>query len=782
MDAISSSNAMVVEQKQMGADFLSSNFKSLNALGNSILMGKECGSGNNDSSSFHHCLQETVEEMSTRENEISPDRELKIQRKDFPEEEAFLDSAQAAENAVCVNLEYREAEVFQHSFHFNQTYGESETQDDRSDSQRVLSEEALPVLRVSYEVGLAANQDVIESYSAGDGDSDGLLFRDTLASQRAIILPESVPTRWEDGQNEKSNIAGTLTRTELRSTDSGMSNLPPSSEPDKSVSATFAETHAFTFNDPQKTEPPSPDSLPQGAQPYRGNGQTLQRELGNDENEKPTITGSLTKTDQRSANSGRRNLAPSSELEKSLSATLADTRAFTFDDPPQPENRLPVSLPQGVQPYRENGPTLQRDWGYGEINISSEKTIFTKGKCGEVEPLRNTNTPIPNYIESEIMDDRNRLQGLSLEEALPAMTVRYKNSMADHSGMIGSYSVEEEKSDGPVSWKTCSFQKGNLLSQSVPTGITTGENKKTDITGSLAKTELTNADSGMESLTPAGKLEEPRNVALAKTPADTINNPSQAENHSLPPYNWKLHEKKEAPTSGFLGNNTKSNFMDSEPGQTETAQDKLLSRPSVQRGKSTDIQVARLNQEVNSLLGNAPSEQLKTGRTFSVDAGTFKENSGESRSLDPQGLVKSIIDEGTSVISKGGGRVKMTLNPPNLGSLDMEIRVRNNTVELVFVADTPEIQQSLQASTDLLKAALNQQGFKIDGYNVLLQGSMDANSGYFSGESSPWRNARKDSGKEEPRKKEPIQPEMMANLNPGRRHDRIDSYKISLFI
>jgi len=71
---------------------------------------------------------------------------------------------------------------------------------------------------------------------------------------------------------------------------------------------------------------------------------------------------------------------------------------------------------------------------------------------------------------------------------------------------------------------------------------------------------------------------------------------------------------------------------------------------------------------------------------------------------------------------------------------------------------------------------------KVDVYNVLLQGNMDHNNAYYSGEGALWRDSRRDSSKQGNRKDQQEQPDIIKNLNTEKWSDPTDNYKISLFI
>jgi flagellar hook-length control protein FliK len=80
-----------------------------------------------------------------------------------------------------------------------------------------------------------------------------------------------------------------------------------------------------------------------------------------------------------------------------------------------------------------------------------------------------------------------------------------------------------------------------------------------------------------------------------------------------------------------------------------------------------------------------------------------------------------LVREAGAALEKGAGKVQMTLQPPSLGKINMEVVVQNNRVELVLTANHADVQQILQANADQLKNALNNQGFQVDQMSVLLR-------------------------------------------------------------
>jgi flagellar hook-length control protein FliK len=98
--------------------------------------------------------------------------------------------------------------------------------------------------------------------------------------------------------------------------------------------------------------------------------------------------------------------------------------------------------------------------------------------------------------------------------------------------------------------------------------------------------------------------------------------------------------------------------------------------------------------------------------------GRVMENAGPLR---PQVIIPQIVDGASSILRGGSGRVVITLHPPQLGTLDMDIQVRDNKVSMVMLANSHEVKQVLESGLSQLKNALSDQGFQIDRVDVLVQ-------------------------------------------------------------
>jgi flagellar hook-length control protein FliK len=142
----------------------------------------------------------------------------------------------------------------------------------------------------------------------------------------------------------------------------------------------------------------------------------------------------------------------------------------------------------------------------------------------------------------------------------------------------------------------------------------------------------------------------------------------------------------------------------------------------------------------------------------------------------PQAVMSQVLDGATQILRNGSGRMVMSLLPPQLGTLDLDVVVQNNRVKMVMMADSQEVKQLLQAGMDDLRNALQDKGFQIDRLEVLVQNRPDDAGSNF------WQETgfgREDSAGREERKRE--QESGHAAQGPPVRPVRTEDSGISIF-
>jgi flagellar hook-length control protein FliK len=193
----------------------------------------------------------------------------------------------------------------------------------------------------------------------------------------------------------------------------------------------------------------------------------------------------------------------------------------------------------------------------------------------------------------------------------------------------------------------------------------------------------------------------------------------------------------------------------------EGQQDKLAAAGSLKKQGATGGK----NPEVRDVSAGAG--------TFSVLPGRGIDNAAAAR---PQAVMSQVLDGATQILREGSGRVTMTLQPPRLGTLDLDVVVQDNRVRMVMLADNQEVKQMLQAGMDDLRNALQDKGFQIDRLEVLVQNRPDDAGSNF------WQQAgfgREDSAGKEERKRE--QESVHAAHEPPARPLRTGDSGISVF-
>lgn len=113
------------------------------------------------------------------------------------------------------------------------------------------------------------------------------------------------------------------------------------------------------------------------------------------------------------------------------------------------------------------------------------------------------------------------------------------------------------------------------------------------------------------------------------------------------------------------------------------------------------------NLESNSLNATAASGP-GTARIKSID-------------VSPAQIIERVAAHFNEGLLSDGGRVKITLAPPSLGTLEMDVMVRNGSVKVMLIADNKDVQQMLSGNLDSLKGSLQSQGLTIERCDVMTQ-------------------------------------------------------------
>lgn len=94
--------------------------------------------------------------------------------------------------------------------------------------------------------------------------------------------------------------------------------------------------------------------------------------------------------------------------------------------------------------------------------------------------------------------------------------------------------------------------------------------------------------------------------------------------------------------------------------------------------------------------------------------------SGTLPTQDTQTVIDQIRDA-RQTINGDFGRIRIVLSPPKLGTVDLQIIMRGERVEVVMMADNASLQQALLSRAEDIRFALERHDLKIEAFQVLLE-------------------------------------------------------------
>ncbi len=157
---------------------------------------------------------------------------------------------------------------------------------------------------------------------------------------------------------------------------------------------------------------------------------------------------------------------------------------------------------------------------------------------------------------------------------------------------------------------------------------------------------------------------------------------------------------------------------------------------SVRKAENAGLETQRRTADVSGMpMSSAENGAVAAGEGRSAGSlSAFVAPSGldQAPRVEIQATMVRIAEEGRRlVVDEGGGQVRMSLEPPELGSLDMDVKVRNSSVQIVLTAEDRNVQQLLQSQRDVLERALAEGGLRVESFDVVLSSSADGGNPSF---------------------------------------------------
>jgi len=142
----------------------------------------------------------------------------------------------------------------------------------------------------------------------------------------------------------------------------------------------------------------------------------------------------------------------------------------------------------------------------------------------------------------------------------------------------------------------------------------------------------------------------------------------------------------------------------------------------------------KIRPDLKSRTGN--NERNSENNYFNTAAASSvtEAKTGTADTTSSTSIINRVAAEFNENLMTEGGRVKITLTPPSLGSLEMDVSVVNSRVKVMLVAENKDVQRILSGNIETLKTTLQTQGLTIERCDVMMQDSRDEYPHGFTGQ------------------------------------------------
>jgi len=144
----------------------------------------------------------------------------------------------------------------------------------------------------------------------------------------------------------------------------------------------------------------------------------------------------------------------------------------------------------------------------------------------------------------------------------------------------------------------------------------------------------------------------------------------------------------------------------------------LANDGSQAQGKQAGINGNGLTQMLN-LSSSIEGKSLSFADSLTKETTSLKQDTTLNLKLSE--LVQNTVNLVKSMPGNTTQVARITLKPPELGTVFVEISLKNNVANLSLQADSKEVVKSIQAQLEMLKDKLSQQGIKTESITVNLK-------------------------------------------------------------
>ncbi len=179
---------------------------------------------------------------------------------------------------------------------------------------------------------------------------------------------------------------------------------------------------------------------------------------------------------------------------------------------------------------------------------------------------------------------------------------------------------------------------------------------------------------------------------------------------------------------------------DSRPGLTAARPSHLSENEisSITRTRDTGLTLKMGGKKEGHIIKSETDKMdvpLNIGSSSSSDIiNNVKQQPGPARNLLPAYLINQVGKQISRSILRGERVIRLQLKPPELGTVKIEMNIKDNILKLGMIAENSSVKELLLSNVHELKQALVEQGVKLDKLNV----QINYNFGQSPADSKEW--------------------------------------------
>ncbi|MEN6370669.1 MAG: flagellar hook-length control protein FliK [Armatimonadota bacterium] len=331
----------------------------------------------------------------------------------------------------------------------------------------------------------------------------------------------------------------------------------------------------------------------------------------------------------------------------------------------------------------------------------------------------------PSAIENEVMDVVSEAQSMASTQGTASMTVVQES----HEQPESTFPVESEKSNG--SGEIAGLTKGSDSSEKAELSV---EQVKSD-----AKTDFSDVKTAPASEKQTAKAASSAAGAVLSNEQETakaVETASSAQAQSL-----ISDARSEAgslnSSQGVLGQAAQTSSYgaaDQTTGTANNSQQIIIDQSTGVGSKDAiDLPPVEKTKDVQNIKDSKPEPNMGVISSQVTDVHGFNATESVQQSqgnLPPEPVVSAkvinqIVKAAKVNITEGRSDIVLRLDPPHLGTVNMNVSVADGTVTATIQTSTESARQVLQSDLATLKQSLSDAGINVDQINVSVGGNPD---------------------------------------------------------